>query len=122
MRWPWQRREQEGAHRVMDDPGAPLACSHCGAVWDDRHRRGECGVGAATARVLEGYEPRRPRTPSGVDVAATGLRSGMRLASGEVVERVEDRGRFVCAVLEGETRLWLGRSDRVMVRRAEFDY
>jgi hypothetical protein len=27
-------------------------CAHCGAAWDERHERGECGVAAATSRIL----------------------------------------------------------------------
>jgi rubredoxin len=33
-------------------------CPHCGAVWDEAHEHGQCGVAAATRRILEGYKPR----------------------------------------------------------------
>lgn len=36
-------------------------CSHCGALWDERHERGECGVASATARILDAPEPEPDR-------------------------------------------------------------
>lgn len=59
------KREPEGPVRKafpMDDTSSPFAvCGHCGAVWDQWHEEGHCGVADATRRMLENYEPRRPR-------------------------------------------------------------
>jgi hypothetical protein len=38
----------------------PSVCAHCGAVWDERHERGECGVRGATERILAGHVAPRP--------------------------------------------------------------
>lgn len=35
-------------------------CEHCGAVWDEAHEQGTCGVRGATNRILAGWRPRIP--------------------------------------------------------------
>ena len=66
--WTWLRnRFEKQSYRSVGQrapkaarPIPPGVCGHCGAVWDDRHAAGQCGVASATERILKDYEPRQP--------------------------------------------------------------